>query len=212
MILKSLKILSQNVHKNRLLTDTLLENKKDFNILFIQEPPWSIICSILSSISKEEEEIVDAPNHLLWTMFTRTSNTKNKHLRVFTYINIRLIRLCFLLRRDIFNHRNINLLSFFNHSFIINIYSDDCQSALKYLKDTEMNLNNILIITGDFNIRDNNWDPLYLHHSIHADTLREIADSFTLELSMSVDQASICYTDNSQDSNLVLYLVFSISM
>ena len=65
MILKSLKILSQNVHKNRLLTDTLLENKKDFNILFIQEPPWSIICSILSSISKEEEEIVDAPNHLL---------------------------------------------------------------------------------------------------------------------------------------------------
>ena len=60
MILKFLKIFLQNVHKNRLLTDTLLENKKDFNILFIQEPPWSIIFSILSFISEEEEEIVDA--------------------------------------------------------------------------------------------------------------------------------------------------------
>jgi len=38
MILKSLKIFSQNVHKNRLLTDTLLENNKDFDIIFIQEP------------------------------------------------------------------------------------------------------------------------------------------------------------------------------
>ena len=40
--------------------------------------------------------------------------------------------------------------------FLINIYSDDQQSALKYLKDTEGNLNNISIITEDFNIRDNN--------------------------------------------------------
>ena len=40
--------------------------------------------------------------------------------------------------------------------FIINIYSDDQQSILEYLKDTEINLNNILIITEDFNIRNNN--------------------------------------------------------
>jgi len=39
--------------------------------------------------------------------------------------------------------------------FLINVYSDDHQSALKYLKNTEINLNNVLIITGDFNIRDN---------------------------------------------------------
>ena len=39
--------------------------------------------------------------------------------------------------------------------FVINIYSDDHQLALKYLKNSEMNLNNILIMTGDFNIRDN---------------------------------------------------------
>ena len=39
--------------------------------------------------------------------------------------------------------------------FVINVYSDDQQSVLKYLKNIEINLNNILIITGDFNIRDN---------------------------------------------------------
>ena len=37
-------------------------------------------------------------------------------------------------------------------------------------------------MTDNFNIRDNNWDHSYSHHSIHVDTLREIADSFTLEL------------------------------
>ena len=80
--------------------------------------------------------------------------------------------------------------------FIINVYSDNQQSALRYLKDTKMNLNNILIMTGDFNIRDNNRDLLYLHHSTHADILREIADSLNLELSSSIDQISTQYMDN----------------
>jgi len=80
--------------------------------------------------------------------------------------------------------------------FIINVYSDNQQSALKYLKDTKMNLNNVLIMTGDFNIRDNSRDLLYLHHSTHADTLREIADSLNLELSSSINQISTQYMDN----------------
>ena len=37
----------------------------------------------------------------------------------------------------------------------LNIYLDDNQNTLKYLKNTRVNLNNILIITEDFNIRDN---------------------------------------------------------
>jgi len=46
---------------------------------------------------------------------------------------------------------------FFNDSdifFMINIYSDDHQSALKYFKDTEVNLHNVLIMARNFNIRD----------------------------------------------------------
>ena len=74
--------------------------------------------------------------------------------------------------------------------FIINVYSDNQQSALKYLKNTKMNLNNVLIMTENFNIRDNDWDLLYLHHSTHADTVRKIADSLNLELSSPIDQIS----------------------
>ena len=56
------------------------------------------------------------------------------------YINIRLTQFCFSLQKDIFNHRDISCISFFNNSsiyFLINIYSDSFQIALKYLKDTE---------------------------------------------------------------------------
>ena len=38
MIVKNLRIFSQNIQKNKLLTDTLLEINKDFDIILIQEP------------------------------------------------------------------------------------------------------------------------------------------------------------------------------
>ena len=55
------------------------------------------------------------------------------------------------------NYRDINLISFFNNDiicFIIKIYSDEQQTALKYLKNIEGNLNNVLIFTKDFNIKN----------------------------------------------------------
>ena len=124
-------------------------------------------------------------------MFTRPLYSNNKYSRVLTYFNIRVLKLYFLLIKDIFNYRNINLISFFNCSiicFIINIYSDDQQFILEYLKDTKVNLNNILIMTENFNIRNNNWNPSYSHRSTHVNTLREITDSFNLKLLMLIDQ------------------------
>jgi len=38
---------------------------------------------------------------------------------------------------------------------MINVYPDDYHLALKYLKNTEVNLQNVLIMAGDFNIKDN---------------------------------------------------------
>ena len=38
MIIKDIKIFSQNVHKNNLIVNTILETKFSFNIIFIQEP------------------------------------------------------------------------------------------------------------------------------------------------------------------------------
>ena len=78
-------------------------------------------------------------------------------LRVIIYINTRISSLCLSLCKDIFNYRDISFISFFNCGsiyFLMNIYSNSSQTALKYLKNTEANINNILIIMSDFNIRD----------------------------------------------------------
>ena len=90
-------------------------------------------------------------------MFGRVPIDSNNSSRVISYVNICLSPLHFLLHKDIINHRDINLISFFNgnmYFFILNVYSDSSYTALKYLKDTEVNISNVLIMTGDFNIRD----------------------------------------------------------
>ena len=46
-------------------------------------------------------------------------------------------------------------------------------------------------MTGNFNIRDNDWNLSYLYHLIYVDILREIADSFDLELLLSMNQVPI---------------------
>ena len=92
--------------------------------------------------------------------------------------------------------------------FIINIYSDNYQDALKYLKNTEINLNNVLIITGDFNIRDNNWDLFYPHHLSYIDSLFKIANSLGLDLSIPINSSSTWFLDNFQDLESLLDLIF----
>ena len=81
--------------------------------------------------------------------------------------------------------------------------------ALKYLKDTETNISNVIIMTGDFNIRDSLWDSNFPFHSIHSDMLFDIADSFSLALSNLTENFPTRFSDNNQNSNLVLDLVFT---
>jgi len=50
---------------------------------------------------------------------------------------------------------------------------------------------------GNFNIRNNNWNPSYLYHSTNADTLRKITDFFNLELLIPIIQVLIRYINNS---------------
>ena len=67
-------------------------------------------------------------------------------------------------------------------------------------------MNNIIIIIGDFNIRDTDWDSLYLYHLIYIDILSKITDSFNIELLSPVIQVLTQYVDNSQCLNSVLDL------
>ena len=178
MILKDLKIFSQNIQKSNFLINMVLEVNQDFDIIFIQELSWTTLRTIPSSANSKGIPLLGVPNHPNWHTFARKLCSTNDSSRVIIYINVRLSSLHFSLGKDIINHHDILLASFFNDNtsfWIMNIYSHSSHSALKYLKDTEVNISNLLIMAGNFNIRDSIWDLAFPHHSSFSDDLMIVA-------------------------------------
>ena len=211
MIAKNLKIFLQNVHKNSLIVNTLLETLNQFNIILIQEPPWSEIWKIPSTSDCDGEPLMGTIHHPNWISFTQIPLDGVDFPRVIIYVNICLSSLCFLFCKDIIKHRDIILISFFNNNvcyYIMNVYSDSSHTALKYLKDTEVNIDNVILMTGDFNIRDSLWDSSFPFHSSISDNLIIIADSFNLVLSTPTNPCSTRYSDIAGESNSVIDLIF----
>ena len=197
--------------KKQFYHQTILEAHSDFDIIFIQEPPWSFIRSIPCYDNHEGNPLMSIVNHPNWLTFTREPVSSNDSPQVAIFVNIRLSSLCFSLCKDIINHRDILLLLFLNNGdsfWIMNVYSDSFHSAIKYLKDTELNIRNLLIMTGDFNICNSLWDPSYSFHSSISDNLFVIADSFNLFLSFPTKQVPTRFSDNTNNSNSVLDLIF----
>ena len=211
MIIRNLKIFSQNVRKNSLITNTILESYSQFDVLLIQEPPWSEIRKIPCSSNCEGEPLIGSCHHPNWIAFTRIPQDRNDFPRVISYVNIHLSSLQFLFRKDIFDHRDINIISFTNNGvchYILNVYSDSSHLALKYLKDTEVNINNVLLMTGNFNIRDSLWDPSFPFHSSISNDLIMVADSFDLLLLAPINPGPTRFLDTAGESNSVIDLMF----
>jgi len=211
MIVENLKIFSQNVCKNSLLVNTLLKTLTHFDIILIQEPPWSEIRKILSSLNCKGDLLMGSNHHSNWTIYARIPSNDKDFPRVLVYVNICLSALCFLLQKDIFNHRNISLILFSINNicfYILNVYSNSSHTALKYLKDTEANINNVVLMTGDFNIRDSLWNLSFPFHSSVSDDLIILADSFNLALSSPTNSCPTRYSDMPGKLNSVINLMF----
>ena len=91
---------------------------------------------------------------------------------------------------------------------MINIYLDSSQLALKYLKNTETNIHNVIIMIGNFNIRDSLWNMNFSFYSAHSNTLLDIADLFFLAISKPFENFPTRFSDNDHNFNSVLDLVF----
>ena len=79
---------------------------------------------------------------------------------------------------------------------------------MKYLKDTEANISNVLVMVRNLNIRDSSWNFSFPHYSVHSDLLNDIADFMDLYISRSTNQVSTRYLDNQNNLNLVINLMF----
>ena len=131
--------------------------------------------------------------------------------RVMCFIHSRLSRLRFALRRDIVNHRNIQLLSFFNRGrcqFLINVYSDDLHTAVDFLSREALNISNLLYMSGDFNIRDAKWDPSVSLYPITGQSLKDLADYYSLVCCLPALSVPTHYSDISGHANFVINLIF----
>jgi len=211
MIVKNLKIFLQNVCKNSLLVNTLLETLVYFDIILIQESPWSEIRKIPSTSNHEGDPLMGSSHHPNWISFARTPLNNKEFPRVIVYVNNCLSALCFLLCKDIINHRDISLISFSNNNicyYILNVYSDLSYTALKYLKDTEANIDNVVLMMDDFNTRDSLWDSSFPFHSSTGNDLIIIADSFNLSLSSLTNLCPTRYSDTAGELNFIINLMF----
>ena len=131
--------------------------------------------------------------------------------RVIAFIHSRLSRLRFSLRRDVVDHCDILLLSFFNRGechFLMNVYSDNRHSAVKFMLDQIIDIPNLLYMGGDFNIRDVEWDLSVSSHPAASQALVDLADSLGLVRSLPELPVPTHYSDTDSHANSVIDLIF----
>ncbi|KAJ3561032.1 hypothetical protein NP233_g10444 [Leucocoprinus birnbaumii] len=169
--------------------DTVLETNKDsFNILFIQEPPWRTIRQAPSTRDPNGEPVVGGPIHPEWTPIVRYSpDNEDTCPRVMAFIHSRLQRLRPAYRRDLVDHRDIQVISLYSQGecvYLMNVYSDSHREAITFLTNEFVEFPGLLYMGGDFNVRSAEWDPTVRSVPPEADVLTDLADSFGLERSI----------------------------
>lgn len=131
---RSIRVLSHNVAKNYAHVELLLvQCIEKFDVLFIQEPPWQVICKTVSTTSKEGDDVIGAPQHLSWVTMVRPPEPGTRP-RILAYVLTKLACICPSYRRDLIDHHDILPMSLFYEDrtvTLVNVYNDECQMAIR---------------------------------------------------------------------------------
>jgi hypothetical protein len=209
--IKSLCIFSQNVSHNYLLTESILETRKDkFDIIFLQEPPWNIVRNTPSTTEPLSDKVVGAPIHLEWLYMVHSHKPRP---RVMTYVHSCLQVMCPTLRHNLINSRDMQCLSLHtkdsNTLFLLNIYSDEDSGAIKLLDHLADTLPLITFMCGDFNCRSQIWDTLFPYDSHYANLLVEVTSCLGLSLASTLG-AQTHFPFNRALNSSMIDLIFSL--
>jgi hypothetical protein len=150
-----LRIFSQNVNGNYAYMDSLLSDLyENYDLLFLQEPPWWYIRAAPSSSSRGRTDVIGGPlnpnwgalsGHLAWT----------PPPRIMVYFSNRIANLRPGLCRDLVDHRDILLFSLGlggDTLFYANIYLDSQHTAISWLFNHVLELPGLQLMCRDFNV------------------------------------------------------------
>ena len=133
----TLHIYSQNVCRNALHVDTILSALVgQYDIVFIQEPPWNTVRMAPSSRLQEGEAVIGAPMHPDWMYLARPVQRGEERPRVMSYISRQLEHLRPSLRLDIVNSPDVVLLELMNGGEVVhllNVYNSAGCEVLEHL-------------------------------------------------------------------------------
>ena len=114
--LRKTRVLSFNVAKSWDSLVVLLETQcKSLDIVFLQEPPWRLVCHAPSAHDKEGTEVWGSPRHPKWTCMVPPTEPETRP-RVMAYINKRLDVLRPTYRRDLIDDRDVMVISLFTEN------------------------------------------------------------------------------------------------
>jgi endonuclease/exonuclease/phosphatase family metal-dependent hydrolase len=156
----SLGFLCLNLHKSRVSLETILQTAKEYDILFIQEPPCYLVKKLPSPASPEGEEYLDTCHHPDWL-------TIYKHRNTATFVNKRLLDYYAIISNSPYFEKDPNVIHLGlmeqaqkeNVLHFLNIYNDNSTNTLWEVIACLLEHPRFAVVAGDFNLHSVEWDP-----------------------------------------------------
>lgn len=158
----------------------------------------------------EGEDVIGTSVSPDWGCIVRPSEVETPP-RVAVWFNNRISSLQPGFRRDIFDHRDVIILSLGlgeDTILLANVYSDAAHTAITLLHDNLLKLPKLSFMCGDFNVRSDRWDPLGPAGNVHADHLEAAAECMGLTISTPEEARPTHYPYREELQPMVIDLMF----